>query len=135
MTTEIDWHGENFDCEGMPRPDGEGARLRFAGSAGGGMQGLSFIIALPELERDESARELASNVTVIAEGNGRFFSTPGLDSCWTDIDMRPAVAESPDRYVVSGIVYCISPIPEVNGTSSISIEELRFSGRLDWGAR
>lgn len=132
MSAEIDWQGADLDCEGMPRPDGKGARLRFAGTVDNGTQDLAFIIALPDLERDRPARELASNVTLIAEGNGRFFSTPGLDSCWADIDIRTADVAAPERTAVSGTLYCIAPIPEVNGNSSVSMEELRFSGRLDW---
>ena len=132
---EIDWGSDDLDCEGMPRPDGEGARLRFAGTVSDGTQELAFIIAMPDLAPGKPARELATNVTLIAEGSGRFFSTPGLDSCWTDVDMRGSGDESPDRFAVHGRLYCIAPIPEVNGTSSVSLEETRFSGQLDWGTK
>jgi hypothetical protein len=135
LAMEIEWRGTELDCEGMPRPDGKGARLRFAGAMGDGTRDLAFIIALPDLERGEPARELASNVTLIAEGQGLFFSTPGLDTCWTDIDTRADKNASPQRFAVSGTLYCIAPIPEVNGTSSVSFEEVRFSGRLDWSAK
>ena len=134
LAMSIDWRGSELDCEGMPRPGGDGIRLRFAGAVGDGSQSLVFIIGLPDLDRGESAREIGSNVTLIAEGDGRFFSTPGLDSCWTDVDARAPDADSPDRFTVSGLLYCISPIPEVNGSSSVSLEELHFSGRLDWSA-
>ena len=135
LASEIDWRGDGFDCEGMPRPDGQGARLRFAGAVGDGSRDLAFIIALPDLERGQSARELPSNVTLIAEGSGLFFSTPGVDTCWTDVDTGEADIDSPERFEVSGTLYCIAPIPEVNGSSSVSLEELRFSGRLDWSAK
>ena len=133
--TAVDWRSDGLDCEGMPRPDGEGARLRFAGSVSDGTQKLTFIIAMPDLVPGQPARELATNVTLIAEGSGRFFSTPGLDSCWTDVDMRESGGQSPDAFAVEGTLYCIAPIPEVNGTSSISLEETHFSGRLDWSAK
>lgn len=135
LASDIDWRGDRLDCEGMPRPDGNGARLRFAGAVADGAHDLAFIIALPDLERGQSGRELASNVTLIAEGRGLFFSTPGLDSCWTDIDTRTTDISSPQWFAVSGTLYCIAPIPEVNGMSSVSFEELRFSGRLDWSAK
>ena len=135
LESKIDWRGKNLDCEGMARPDGEGARLRFAGPTGDNDQDLAFIIALPGLERGAAARELASNVTLIAEGNGRFFSTPGLDSCWTDVEAQSPDEDSADRFIISGKLYCIAPIPEVNGTSSVSIDELRFSGWLDWNSK
>ena len=34
---EVDWSSDELVCEGMPRPDGDGARLRFAGTASNGM--------------------------------------------------------------------------------------------------
>ena len=37
------------------------------------------------------------------------------------------------QVAVHGAVFCVSPLAEINGDSSISIAELRFSGMLDWG--
>lgn len=125
---QIDWSNDELDCEGMPRPEGAGARLRFAGTAPNGVQSLAFIIAMPMLERGTTATELASNVTIIEEGSGRFFSTSGLESCWTDVD-------APNNYSITGTLYCITPLPEVNGDSSILLRELHFNGLLDWSAQ
>jgi hypothetical protein len=130
---EIDWSDSEFDCEGMPRPDGAGARLRFAGSGGG--QALALIIAMPDLEQGAAAAELPSNVTIIEEGSGRFFSTPGLESCWTDIDAQTPVDDATDTYAISGTLYCITPVPEVNGDSSVSLRELHFGGQVNWSAQ
>src|SRR5690606_23790117 len=65
----LDWRGGQLECDGMPRPFGEGARLRFAGpaTAQGEPLDLAFIIALPELRQGETARELAAGVTLIEE--------------------------------------------------------------------
>ena len=82
LAGNIEWHAEDMNCQGMSRPEGAGARLRFAGKAGEQALALAFIIAIPELERGTAANELPSVVTVIEEGKGRFFSTPDLDSCW-----------------------------------------------------
>jgi hypothetical protein len=131
---EIDWSNDELDCEGMPRPNGAGARLRFAGTATDGGPSLAFIIAMPALERGAIASELGSNVTIIEEGSGRFFSTPGLESCWTDIDAQAGVADIADTYAISGTLYCITPLPEVNGDSSVSLRELRFAGLINWTA-
>lgn len=130
---EVRWAAEHLRCEGMPRPDGAGARLRFAGPFGAEGQPIAFIIAVPSLEQGEIGAELPSNVTLIAEGEGRFFSTPDLDSCWTDISSQTPL-ETEGRYSIDGQVYCISPLPEVNGAGSVSIDEFSFSGLLDWTA-
>jgi len=39
-----------------------------------------------------------------------------------------------DLYSIDGRLYCIAPLAEVNGESSLSISELSFSGLLDWSA-
>ena len=129
----IEWSVDNVVCEGMPRPDGEGGRLRFAGSAGD--HTIAIIVAMPGLKRGISARELGSNVTIIEEGSGRFFSTSGLGSCWTDVTEQQSIEDRADVYFIAGTLYCIAPLAEVNGDSSVSVRELRFGGQLDWGTR
>jgi len=135
LAGEIEWILDEMQCQGMPRPDGAGARLRFAGVAGKNDVPIAFIIGLPGLERDANGVELPSNVTIIDESNARFFSTPGLDSCWTDVEAQWSVDDGGDRYRIDGVLYCISPLPEVNGDASVSVPELRFSGILDWSAK
>jgi len=118
----------------MPRPDGHGARLRFAGTVAGSEQRVAMIVAIPDLGREALGSEYRSNVTVIEEGVGRFFSTPNLDNCLTDITTLIALDDGGYRYSLGGLLYCVSPLPEINGDSSISIPELRFHGLLDWGS-
>jgi hypothetical protein len=129
----VDWSVGNLDCAGMPRPNGEGARLRFAGQSGD--LAIAIIVAMPDLERGSTAQELPSNVTVIEEGSGRFFSTSGLESCWTDIVSQQRIDESSDTYFIAGTLYCIAPLAEVNGDSSVTVRELQFGGQLDWSAK
>lgn len=132
LETRIDWTDTTLNCEGMPRPEGRGGRLRFSGSAGD--VPLALIVAIPALERGETGTELASNVTLIEEGGGRFFTTADLDTCWSDIERQVAIDEGDPRHLVAGRLYCIAPLVQVNGEASVSIRELRFSGFLDWSA-
>lgn len=134
VETRIDWNQYVLECTGMPRPEGRGVRLRFAGPAAEGELSLAIIIAIPDLARDMESGEFSSNVTLIEEGNGRFFSTPDLNNCLTAIDSNEALDDSGDRFSITGKLYCVLPLPEINGGSSVSIPELTFSGLLDWGA-
>ena len=131
----LDWHGESIDCQGMPRPDGRGARIRFAGSTNAGQVSIALIISIPDLVQATTASELPSKVTLIEEGGGRFFSTGDLDNCWTDVERQTAIDGDGDRFSIDGRLYCIAPLAEVNGESSLSISELGFSGLLDWSAQ
>lgn len=132
ISASLDWRGANLVCEGMPRPEGRGARLRFAGTVD--EHPIAIIVAMPELTRQSAGEELASNVTLIEEGSGRFYSTADLDVCLTQIDTMEALDDGGKRHSVTGNVYCVSPLAEVNGDTSISINELSFTGLLDWSA-
>ncbi len=134
LSGSLDWSTGDLHCAGMPRPGGAGARLRFAGVANDGGQAIAIILALPQLAKDATGREFASNVTLIEEGSGRFFSTINTDNCLTDIVSLTAIDGSDDRYSIQGKTYCISPLAEVNGTSSVSLPELHFTGLIDWSS-
>ena len=134
IAAQLDWDRKHLECTGMPRPEGRGVRLRFAGSVAGSDLRVAIIIAIPDLGREALGKEYRSNVTIIEEGTSRFFSTPDLQNCLTDITSWDALDEAGDRFSLGGLTYCVSPLPEVNGDSSISIPELRFQGLLDWGS-
>jgi hypothetical protein len=138
IESRLDWRDDKLECDGMPRPHGEGARLRFAGpaKADGETLNLAFIIALPRLEQGRRAREMPAGVTLIEENAGVFFSTPEPSTCWADIDQQVPLEEAAEdgapEYRISGLLYCLSPLAEVNGNRSVTLTDLRFSGRLDW---
>ena len=133
LASKIDWTAEHLECEGMPRPGGDGVRLRFAGHVQGDHK-LAFIIALPGLRRGETGAEYQSKVTVIEEGVGRFFTTGEKEICWTDIVELEGEADTDSKFIVSGTLYCVAPLVEVNGDSDMTISDLRFRGTLDWDA-
>lgn len=117
----------------MPRPGGQGARLYFAGHDTAGDQRLVFILAVPAFDPDAAGRELDSTLTVIEEGSGRFFSTATDSGCVTALSAVDAAGQDAQALTVEGSVFCVSPLAEVNGGSSVSLGELRFAGMLDWG--
>ena len=107
-------------------------RGRFAASHGD--RPLAIIIAVPGLERGRLANELASNVTLIEEGSGRFFNTTSLENCWTDITWLEPLTDTKAGFAIGGNLYCVAPLAEVNGNTSVSVPELGFRGLIDWDA-
>jgi hypothetical protein len=135
ISATIDWRDAALTCAGMPRPDDGGARLRFAGSLSDadGERMVAIILGIDDVTRTETGRELPTNVTLIEEGAGRFFGTRDQAGCWTDLDYQDARGNgSGARHAIGGTVYCVSPLAELNGGSSISFTELEFSGVIDW---
>lgn len=120
-------------CESMQRPDQAGLRLRM--SAAVDSETLSLIIAIPELVAGEVAAELASTLTLTVEGSGRFFSTTDLDACWTDIREQEALSDSSDQgksFQISGDVYCVAALGELNSAAAVAVNALSFSTRATW---
>jgi hypothetical protein len=135
IRASIDWPPGIVTCTGMPRPDGEGARLRMSGpvDTGDELRTLAFILGLPQLKVGQTGNELPTNVTFIEEGTGRFFSSRDTSDCWTDVISQDPIGADTDRsYRIEGALYCVSPLAEVNGSNSITFTELKFIGRLNW---
>ena len=130
---EIDWNAGDLSCSGMPRPDGAGARMHFAGTLGDGgeARSLAFIISLPELGREQTARETPARITLMEENNGRFFSTAEAPVCWSDVSEQRLVQHN--EYAVRGIVYCVAPLAELNGSGGVTLTDFEYRGRIDWG--
>ncbi len=129
---EVSWTASNMQCESMLRPDGEGVRLRFTGETGG--RQLAIILALPALERGMTGEEIPTVATLTVEGSGRFFSTPNLGSCWSDIAAHDPLGAGEPVHDIQGALYCVAPLGEVNGDAAISIPQLEFRAIVDWGA-
>ncbi len=137
VRVSIDWDAGVLECQGMPRPNGEGARLRFAGpvDTADGERRLAFILGLPDLHPGETGKELPTNVTLMEEGTGRFFGTRDAVNCWTDIETHEQVEPAGSAgYRISGILYCVAPLADLNGNSNISFTDLTFTGHITWGA-
>jgi len=131
ITADIEWSADSVRCESMSHPNSAGIRLSFTGAVGN--EQLAFIIALPDLNPGQSGKEFASNVTLTVEGSGRFFSNPNMDSCWTDVTSVEQPAADGGRYTVTGTLYCVTPLGELNGDTAVSITELSFASIVDWG--
>lgn len=127
----LDWRGGALECEGMPRPDGAGARLRFARRIAPTDADLVIIVGIDGLDPDETVTGRAATVTVIDEHSSRFYSNSG-EQCWADVTRQEPAPGPEDTRAVTGRVYCTAALPALNGPGSISLDELEFRGRIDW---
>lgn len=134
LSGSLDWRA-NLACEGMPRPAGQGARLRLSGPAPVDEdQQLALILGIRGLKRGATGDGLQTHVTLIAEDQGLFFSTTDAANCWSDIAEHAAIDGSVDAFRISGVLYCVAALPEINGSKSITLGELAFATTLNWKA-
>ncbi len=133
------WSADDLECNGMIRPFGEAARLRFTGplpilDADADQRSLAFILGSPDLQQGETATELPTNVSLAEVGIGGFHDPQDTGNCWTDILSQEQIgAEGSLEYCISGVLYCVGPLAELNGGSSISFADSGFTGQLSWG--
>jgi hypothetical protein len=132
LHASTDLRGTALQCESMPRPDERGVRMRFSGDVSG--QRLVVIVAMPGLEPGATGTDVDTVVTVTVEGSGRFFSTPNLGACWTDVTRNESLPGRPGMYAVAGDLSCVGPLGEFNGDAFVEVAELSFSSVADWGA-
>ncbi len=130
LNLAVDWTGPALGCEGMLRPGGAGVRLLFAQHLANG----SRLVLVLGIDGDPDALqgpERPTNVTVIDEREGRFFSTTGAGRCWTDIQesgpLKPSGASRSD-WRVTGILYCAGALPALSDRGSLTLGETRFAG-------
>ena len=94
-----------------------------------------LLVPLGDLGPRDQSVEVPSNVTVTVEGSGRFFSTPDLDSCWTEVISQTKLADEDDAYVLEGTLFCVAPLGEINGDTAVSIPEFSFSTIVKWSGK
>lgn len=85
----------------------------------------------PPTVADEPASEPATNVTLSEAGTGRFYGTQDTENCWTDILSQEQIGAADSlEYRISGVLYGVAPLAELNGGSSISFADIRFASQL-----
>jgi hypothetical protein len=134
IEAEIHWREPELTCNGMPRPDGRGLRLHFAGKRDDG--DLSVVFAAPELGMGISAKGVPVNVTLLDGAGERIYGTRGVHGCQFD-EIKQEPLEDPGlppaSYRVSGRGFCTVPAPAVDGDGSVLVTRFDFAGMISYG--
>jgi hypothetical protein len=126
---DLAWQGTSMLCDGMPRPDG-GFRLMFSESSAQPEQGLRIVVGIVGAAPGSSSSELTANVTVIDQDRGLFFSTQGLERCWVKLSEQIPLSAPDNSWRIGGKLYCLGALSSVDGSSSITLGDIDFSGKV-----
>lgn len=132
INAEISWN-KGMACEGSIRPNG-GLRLKFT-QPGSSAHHLALLFGISGVRAGQDGKVLATNVTIMREGSGEFYSTQG-DKCVVDNLYQKLIPGSPTRkrsYAVEAHGFCNQPAPALNGKGSVLVTRFDFVGRLDVG--
>jgi uncharacterized membrane protein (UPF0127 family) len=134
IETEIHWREPELDCNGMPRPDGRGLRLHFAGKRDGG--DLSVVFAAPALGMGVSAKGVPVNVTLLDGTGERIYGTLGDSRCFFDEVRQRALLDAalpPRSYRVDAKGFCTVPARAVDGDGAVLLTRFDFAGLVTFG--
>ncbi len=133
LDLKLDWNNSGTQCEGMPRPDGNGVRLSFSRTLEGGQQRLVIVLGIAGLSESSSGRVLPANVTIIEEGRARIYGTLGDDKCTID-DLRQQLItpwrKESRTYRITGRGFCMQPAHVVGGDASVLMSTFDFAGQV-----
>jgi hypothetical protein len=136
LQMRLDWKNHGTQCDGMPRPEGNGIRMSFSRALDGEGRQLLIVFGIAGLSESSSGRGLPANLTIIEEGGRQVFGTLGDDKCVVDqLEQQLITPWSPTArtYRVSGRGFCMQPAREVGGDESVLMSSFDFAGQVRYG--
>lgn len=118
IDADLDWGSEQPQCFGGLRPEGDGLRLVYRGSAPGAGD-LLVVLGAGPLRAGEAARNVPVNVTIVREGTGEFFATQGDRRCAFDEVHQVPMGPEANTYRLEARGYCTQPARAVAGDRSV----------------
>jgi hypothetical protein len=132
VDADLDWDGREPQCRGGIRPEGDGLRLVYRGTASDGGP-LLLVIGAGPLRPGESARNVPVNLTVVREGTGEFFATQGDDKCAFDEVRQSRLVPSSADWLLEGRGYCTQPARAVGGAGAVLVSRFDVVAVVDGG--
>lgn len=129
---DIQWTDGQLQCDGGPRPAGDGIQLTFAGRTRQGPHRVRFVFGIDARPVAGVTRERAANVTVIFEGERRLYSTRGDGKCTVDV-LRQAPAADRALLRVQARGFCIAPATALDGRGELLLSRFDFAGLIRIG--
>lgn len=133
VEADLDWRGQTLECEGMPRPDGAGVRVRFRSRLPDG-RALAVLFAAGALAPGETRAGVPVNVTLLVEDAGEVYGTQGSDRCRLDHVEQleiPSPVPGARRFRIEGRGFCVAPARAPYGSSAVLVNRFDFVGRVD----
>jgi hypothetical protein len=131
---DVHWTEPALECTGMPRPDGKGLRVRFAGELAGGP--LAVVFAAPDLGVGQSGKRVPVNLTLLDGAGERIYGTQGDSRCeFDEVEQQPIEgSELPaNSYRIRARGFCVAPARALDGEGSVLVTRFDFVGRVTSG--
>jgi hypothetical protein len=136
LDLDLDWKDAQMQCDGAPRPSGNGVRVSIGGPLRGEGRRIRLVFGIAGVGEGESGQALRTNVTLLFEGEQRIFATQGDDKCTVDTLSQQRVetlgqSRAIYRVVVRG--FCLGPASNPTRTERVIVTSFDFAGRVEFG--
>jgi hypothetical protein len=136
LDLDLDWKDAQMQCEGAPRPSGNGVRVSIGGPLRGEGRRIRLVFGIAGVGEGESGQVLRTNVTLLFEGEQRIYATLCDDKCTVDKLSQQRVetlgqSRTVYRVVVSG--FCLGPASNPTRTERVIVTSFDFAGRVEFG--
>lgn len=133
---DLDWKDAQMQCEGAPRPSGNGVRVSIGGPLRGEGRRIRLVFGIGRIGEGASGATLPTNVTLLFEGENRLYATLGDDKCTTDSVSQSRIETLGDHRAIYRIVargFCIGPASNPAHTERVVMTSFDFAGRVEFG--
>jgi len=135
LNLDLNWNNADMQCEGGPRPSGNGLRVSIGGPTGGDEHRLRLVFGIAGVREGTAGEALRTNLTVLFEGEKRIFATQGDDKCTVDTLTQERVESlAPDRAVYRVIArgFCLGPASSLLQDERVTLTSFDFAGRVEF---
>jgi hypothetical protein len=132
---DLNWKNAEMQCEGGPRPAGNGIRVSIGGPTRGDGHRLRIVFGIAAVGEGRGGETLPTNVTLLFEGEQRIFATQGDDKCTVDSLTQERVETlAPDRAVYRVVArgFCLGPATSLSRQERLTVTSFDFAGRIEY---
>ena len=136
IALDLDWKDAQMQCEGAPRPSGNGVRVSIGGPLRGAGRRIRIVFGIAGVGEGAAGTALRTNVTLLFEGEKRIFATQGDDKCTVDSLRQQRVetlGQSRTIYRVEARGFCVGPATSLLRDERVFITSFDFAGRVEFG--
>ena len=135
LDLDLNWSNAEMQCEGGPRPSGNGIRVSIGGPARGDGRRVRLVFGIAAIREGTGGETLPTNVTILFEGERRIFATQGDDKCTVDSLVQERVEVlGPGRAVYRVVArgFCLGPATGMAREERVILTSFDFAGRVEF---
>jgi len=136
VALDLDWKDAQMQCEGGPRPSGNGVRVSIGGPARGDGRRIRMVFGIAGVGEGRGGEALRTNITILFEGEKRIFATQGDDKCTVDKLTQQRVETLGNERAVYRVVargFCLGPATSLSREERVFLTSFDFAGRVEFG--